>query len=144
MATTPNQINSIADREFGQAAGSIPRPNTYWIGLLTQAPNNDGTYSGEVSTVNTGYSRIALPNSKGADGLTDAVDGKVSNKAYLQFPTATSNWGTVTHVGIFSAQTGGQLLYWSQQAVGKAFSDGDTAFFDIGDIFWTVQNIQAP
>lgn len=35
-----------------------------------------------------------------------------SNDNIIQYPTATADWGTVTHVGIWSADVGGTLLGW--------------------------------
>ena len=137
--TTQSQINSIANREFGQTSTPNTIPATYYVGLLLASPNPDGSGVVEVSTGGTAYARQALVNSKSA--LSTAVNGAVSNISAINFPAATASWGTITDVGIFSALTGGTLLYSSPQAVQKAFDVGDVAFFDVGDIKWTVQNV---
>jgi hypothetical protein len=36
----------------------------------------------------------------------------VSQVATVTFPSPTSNWGTITHLGLWDASTGGQFL-WS-------------------------------
>ena len=131
------QVNQIADREFGRV--NTP-PVNYYIGLLTAVPNPDGTGVVEVSSVGTGYERQVLPNNKTA--LTPAASGRVSNVAEITFPVALASWGTVVDVGIFDSLTGGSILYDSPQPVGKSYEAGDIAFFDAGDIVWTVQNIQ--
>ena len=131
------QINAIANREYGRVGTP---PTDYYIGLLTATPNPDGTGVVEVSSIGTGYARRVLPNNKTV--LTNAYLGQVSNVAGIEFPAAVSSWGIVTDVGIFDSQAGGNLLYISTQATAKPFDTGDIAFFDIGDIMWTVQNIQ--
>ena len=131
------QINAIANREFGRVGTP---PTDYYIGLLTATPNPDGTEIVEVSGLGTGYARQVLPNNKTA--VTNANTGQVFNIAGIDFPAAASSWGIVTDVGIFDSLTGGNLLYVSTQATAKPFDTGDIAFFDIGDIMWTVQNIQ--
>jgi hypothetical protein len=130
------QINQIADREFGRV--NTP-PANYYIGLLTALPNADGTGVVEVSSVGTGYARQLLPNNKTV--LTVANNGQVSNVAQINFPAATANWGTVVDVAIFDSLTGGNILYDSPQTTAKPYDVGDIAFFDIGDVMWTVQNI---
>jgi hypothetical protein len=131
------QINQIADREFGRV--NTP-PANYYIALLTTIPNPNGTNAVEVSTIGTGYARQILPNNK--TSLTSSNNGQVSNIAAINYPAATANWGIVACVGIYDAPTGGNLLYISVQPTAKAYDSGDIAFFDIGDIVWTVQNIQ--
>lgn len=41
------------------------------------------------------------------------ANGQTSNSADVLFPIANENWGNVTHVGIFDAVTGGNLLFKS-------------------------------
>ena len=140
--TTNQQINNIANILFGLTGGTaanIAAPANYYIGLLTATPNPDGTNTVEVSTVGTGYARQILPNNKTA--LTMSNNGQVSNVSDLNFPTATASWGSVTDVGIFDSLTGGNLLYFSHQAVPKAFDTGDVAYFSNGDVLWSLQNI---
>ena len=136
--TTNFQIARIANHLFGLAAGNTP-PNGYFVGLLLSIPNPDGTNINEVTSVLSGYARQLLPNNK--TNLTIANNGRVSNVSQVTFPTATSPWGTIMAVGIFDSSSGGNLLYYSVQPTAKSFDVGDQAFFDVGDIFWQVQNI---
>lgn len=131
------QINQIADREFGRS--NTPPPN-YYVGLLVAPPNPDGTGIMEVSTVGTGYARQLLANNK--TDLTLSTNGQVSNTKAITFPVATASWGTVTDVCIFDSLTGGNPLYDSTQTTPKPYDVGDIAFFDAGDIMWTIQNVQ--
>ena len=136
MSTTNSQINQIAGREFGRA--NQP-PVNYFIGLLLQTPNPDGTGINEVPTAGTGYVRQVLPNNQSA--LTAPNNGQVTNVAAVQFPAATASWGSITDVGIFDSLTGGNLLYMSTQPLPKPFDMGDIAFFEAGGIVFIVQNI---
>lgn len=40
-------------------------------------------------------------------------NGQTSNSADVLFPIANENWGSVTHIGVFDAQTGGNMLFKS-------------------------------
>lgn len=42
-----------------------------------------------------------------------AVDGQTSNNADILFPIAQEVWGEITHIAIFDAATGGNLLFKS-------------------------------
>lgn len=42
------------------------------------------------------------------------TNGQTSNNADVLFPIANENWGNVTHIGIFDATSGGNLLFKSQ------------------------------
>lgn len=42
------------------------------------------------------------------------ANGQTSNSADILFPIANENWGNVTHIGIFDATKGGNMLFKSQ------------------------------
>jgi len=52
----------------------------------------------------------------------------IRNSIEIRFPTATSDWGTVTHIGIFTATTGGNLLTHAA-ITPREFKLGDEAVF---------------
>ena len=41
------------------------------------------------------------------------ANGQTSNSVDVLFPIATENWGSVTHIAIFDARTGGNMLFKS-------------------------------
>lgn len=43
--------------------------------------------------------------------FTAPVDGQVSNSNEVLFPIAMANWGTITHIGLYDDQSGGNLLW---------------------------------
>lgn len=41
------------------------------------------------------------------------ANGQTTNTADILFPIAAENWGNITHIGIYDAATGGNLLFKS-------------------------------
>ncbi|OPX87015.1 MAG: hypothetical protein A4E53_02670 [Pelotomaculum sp. PtaB.Bin104] len=76
-------------------------PATVYVGLFTSDPTDAGTGT-EVS--GGAYARQAVT-------FTAPTDGQTSNSADVLFPIATAAWGTVTHIGLFDALSGGNLLF---------------------------------
>ena len=89
-----------------------------YVALFTTATADDGTGT-EVS--GGGYARqlVGLSAASGAGGLT-------SNAADITFPTATADWGTVTHIAIMDAATAGNMIMHSPLDASKAIAAGDT------------------
>jgi hypothetical protein len=52
------------------------------------------------------------------------------NTALVQFPTATASWGTITHFGIWSAASGGNLLGYNTVTTAKAVAIDDAVKWD--------------
>lgn len=69
-----------------------------YVSLHTAAPSDAG--NNEVS--GGAYVRKSATFVQSSSNPTSA-----SNNANVEFDTATANWGTVTHFGIWSASTGG-------------------------------------
>jgi len=59
-------------------------------------------------------------------GLSAPSGGASSNGADITFPTATGDWGTVTHVALMDAATAGHVLMWSALDASKTVNNGDT------------------
>jgi len=59
-------------------------------------------------------------------GLSAASGGASSNAADITFPTATADWGTVTHIGLRDAVTAGNLFMHSAADAPKTIASGDT------------------
>lgn len=51
--------------------------------------------------------------------------GTIKNTEDVAFPAATASWGTVTHVGIRDAASGGNLLYHGELPIPKTISAND-------------------
>src|SRR5690606_4323637 len=111
MAALSNYLEQALLRELFNNQNYSP-PQTY-IALYTSDPTDAGTGT-EVS--GGSYARVRVYN----DGNTQpywtnpADDGAgghvVKNAQDITFPTATADWGTVTHFGILDSASGGNLL----------------------------------
>jgi hypothetical protein len=119
--------DELLDHVFGAAAYSAPA--TLYVALFTAAPNDAG---GGTEVTGGSYDRADVTNN--ATNFPAASGGAKANGTAIAFPTATAAWGTVTHFGIFDANTSGNLLAWGPLSASKTIDDGDTAQFAIGDL----------
>ena len=102
---------------------SATRPTEWHIALYTASPSDPGGGT-EVSGV--GYARQAV---------TFTVSGNTaSNNAAIEWPVATSAYGTVTDVGVFDASTGGNLIAYAALTTSKAIDTGDVFRLPSGDL----------
>lgn len=113
----------ILDHVFGGAAYTAPA--TLYLALHTANPDEDGS-GAEVSTSGTAYARqtVAFTTSGNTTSNTSAVE----------FPTATANFGTVTHVGVWDASTAGNLLAYAALTSSKTIETGDVFRVPAGDL----------
>ena len=103
---------------------------TVYVALFTSDDGLEaGTITGEVS--GGSYARQAA-------GLSAASGGASSNAGDITFPTATANWGTVTHVALMDALTAGNVLMHSPLDASKTVNDGDTFKINAGDLDVTI------
>lgn len=108
---------------------SVTRPTAWYLALFTSNPDEDASGT-EVSTSGTAYAR---------QSATFTVSGNTaSNSAAIEFPTATASYGTVTHVGVFDASTGGNLIAYSALSTSKAVGTGDVFRVPAGDFDLTL------
>jgi len=106
-------------------ATSVTRPTAWYIALFTSNPAEDASGT-EVSTSGTAYARQTVAFS---------VSGNLAtNSAAVEFPTATASFGTVTHIGVFTASTSGTLIAYSALSASKAISTGDVFRVPAGDL----------
>lgn len=114
--------NKLYDHTFARASYTMPA--SVWIALYTSDPTaaDVGT---EVS--GGGYARKQLTMGAPANGVGE-------NSAPVSFGTASANWGTITHMGIRDASSGGNLLYYGPLTVNKTVNTGDTFDFPTGDV----------
>lgn len=96
--------------------GTATRPTVWYVSLHTADPT-DAALATEVS--GGAYQRQSATFSAPSGGAT-------SNSGPLTFPTATANWGTVTHVGIWDALSAGNLLKSGALAASAAVNTGTT------------------
>ena len=120
--------NHIIDSLFRNT--TFVRPANIYLALFTAAPSDAG---GGTEVTGGSYARVAVPT--GASSGWDASSGgATANTSVVTFPTATANWGTITHVGLFDASTGGNLLFHGALAASKTINAGDIFRFNAGDL----------
>lgn len=96
-------------------------PTTVYLALYTTDPTDYDTGT-EVSTSGTAYTRRAV-----TFGAPTEVSGKntIANASDIEFPVATADWGLITHVGVKTASSGGNLLYYGPLTNPKTIETGD-------------------
>lgn len=102
--------NMILDTLF--VNGTFSKPANLYVALHSADPTDAGSGT-ELS--GGGYSRVQVAN----NGSTFSRSGnQVSNTGPISFPESTGSQGNATHGAIWTAATGGNLLYAS--ALGTA------------------------
>ena len=92
---------------------------------VTDAELEAGTLTNEVS--GGAYARQLA-------GLGVPSDGVSSNGADITFPTATADWGTVTHCALMDAATAGNVYMYSALDASKVVANGDTFKINAGEL----------
>lgn len=99
---------------------------TLYVAASTADPGDDGATIAE--PVGGSYARTEVTTA-----TWDAASGGTkSNGAAITFPEATGDWGTITHLAIFSAASGGNLICSDALTASKAISSGQTLRVPIG------------
>lgn len=123
--------NEILDHILG--GGDYTRPATVYIGLSTADPGEAGATLAEPSGNN--YSRVSVTNN--STNFPAASGGVKSNGTDITFPTPSGSWGTVTHVVVFDASSGGNMLFWGALTVSKAINTDDDVVFPATTLTFT-------
>lgn len=125
MSATDARERIIADSQFGAGATSHA-PGTWYQGLSTTTPNDDG--SGFTEPVGGAYTRVAklnnltnFPAATTAGGVTTKT-----NATPVTYPNPTGNWGTATHYGWFDAASGGLPQFWFALDAARTIESGNT------------------
>jgi hypothetical protein len=103
-------------------------PSQVYIALFTSDPTDAGTGT---EVTGGGYARQQIT-------FNAPSNGQVTNSADILFPVATASWGTVTHIGIYDASTGGNLLFHGALTTSKTISTDDQLKIAAGDITITL------
>lgn len=111
---------AVLGHVFGGSAYTQP---TKYIALYTSAPGEAG---GGTEVSGTSYARQTA---------TFTVTGDTaSNTAAIEFPTAGSSWGTITHIGVMDASSSGNLLAYGTLTASKTIASGDVFRIPAGDL----------
>lgn len=130
MHATNYLENKLVDHQFRSA--TYAKPTAAWIALYTAAPSDAG---GGTEVAGGGYARVNLPpldtnwtaTQGGTTGASSGTGGATSNAVVVTFPVPSADWGTVTHVAIFDAATGGNPILWAPLTTPRDILTGDPA-----------------
>jgi len=103
--------------------GSATRPTTWYVALFTDDPGESGAGT-EIS--GGSYARTAV---------TFTVTGDTaSNSGAVEFPAASTSWGTITHIGVMDAATSGNMIVYAALTASKTIASGDVFRIPAGDL----------
>jgi hypothetical protein len=123
MAKTDFSENQILNHYFNRSA--MPAMAPTYLGLLTSAPSDAG---GGAEVVGDAYARQNVTGKFGAP-----ANGAITNSAVIAFPTPTGDgWGDISHVGLWDAVTGGNLLRYVPLAQVQTVAAGNPPSFAAG------------
>lgn len=130
--TSQALLNSL----FGKTSnfGALGSPPTFYVGLSSTQPNEDGTNVTEPS--GGGYARMQTASSDW-DTATNADPAVVDNVNDITFPQATADWvsgNDLTYGVLYDAATGGNFLGFGPISNPRPVLNGDTAKIAAGDL----------
>ena len=119
---------------FLLTTGTATRPTNWYVALYTSAPNDASTgSSGGTEVSGNGYSRQSV-----SWDAASGTGGTTSNSGTVTFTASGGSFGTVTHLAIADASTGGNLLWHGAMTASKTVADGDSLQFAAGAIDLTI------
>lgn len=136
--------NALIDFLF--RGGTFTPPTTVYVAAFTAAPSDAG---GGTEVTGNGYARVAVAADathwKSTQGDTSATStgttGTTSNALDVPFPTPSGSWGTISHVALFDAATGGNMLGQGALATPRTVTDSGTPLsFPAGALSFQIDN----
>ena len=104
-------------------SGSVTRPTAWYMGLFTAAPGEAG---GGTEVSGGSYVREAVTFSVTGDTAT--------NTAAVEWPVATGTWGTITHIAVYDASSGGNQIAYAALTNSKTIASGDVLRVPANDL----------
>jgi hypothetical protein len=127
MSAASNYLeDKILDHVLTATAYTQP---SRFIALFTGNPGEAGSFTNEIGTSGTAYARQAVT-------FAAASSGSSATNATVTFPTATANWGTITHVAVVDSNTqgAGNVLFYGAVTTSKTIETGDTFQISSGNL----------
>lgn len=134
MSDATDYLETAIRDWFSQGTAMPSAPGTLYIALHTSDPGESPDGSTEVSAGD--YSRVGVTTGTGFS--TSLNPTEFSNANEVSFGTATNDWGTVSHVSLWDASTGGNCLAAYGLSTSKAINTNDEATFPAGDLTVTI------
>jgi hypothetical protein len=134
MSAASNYLeNKVLDHVLRVA--SYTQPSGLWLALFNNTSGSAaanleaGTLTDETSTSGSAYARQTV-------AFAASSSGSSATNATVTFPTATANWGTITHVAIMDGGTAGagNVLFYGAVTTAKTIETGDTFQVSSGNL----------
>ena len=117
----------------GRSALVYTPATTLHIALFTSSGGLEDNVEGSQTEISGGaYARQSLDGT--TNYFSEASGGETSNYAAIEFPVATADWGTITHVAIMDASTSGNVLIWGELTSSKLIETGDQFKFTAANL----------
>lgn len=139
MSAASNYLEAkLLDHTLGTAAYTAP--SAVYVALFTNTTSNTlsnleaGTLTDEIVS-GTSYARQEATFSSAS-----SPGGTAQLSATITFPTATANYGTVTHLAIMDGDTvgAGNVLFYGALDTSKTIDSGDTFQIQSGNLVITM------
>lgn len=138
--------NYVEDRtlDFWLKANSTgtTTPAKVYVALFTSADSTGGTAENlEAGTLTNECAGAGYQRKEATFGTIS--NGSVSNSGNITFPTATGNWGTITHVAVMDAEAhaqagdsagAGNVLYYGALTTAREILTDDTFQITTGNL----------
>ena len=123
--------NYLANRLIKATVGDVSytAPDKVYLALYTEDPTKEGLTTDEVDQAS--YTRKEVT-------FTEPVDGVSTNASKIEWGTATSNWGNVSHVAVVDSASSGFMLYFTALDNAKEILSGDQFIINVNAIQLTL------
>lgn len=130
---------ALSDYAESQVGTALLKGGTYsgaavYIALFTTDPTDTG---GGTEVIDGNYARQQAHSAVVSDGFTESPTGTFTNANQVEFPDFAAGPVTVTHVAVFDAVTGGNMLLHSALSGSKTFNAGDIPRFSASSLTFT-------
>jgi hypothetical protein len=122
--------NALVDHFTGVAA----LPGTFYIALCSTQPDNatDGTTLASIEPVGGSYARQSIVRT--SVGWAPGDQGVSISLLALTYPTASADWGLVTHYAVCSAASAGNVYGYGPFAYSQTILTGDIMTIPVGGL----------
>jgi len=134
--------NKLVDLLLRQQTLTPPASVFVGLGVSACSDSSVGTEvtGGNYARVEVASGLTAWAGTQGAGTTTASTGtgGQTSNNAAITFPTPSASWGTITHLFLIDASTGGNMLFCMPLTASKTINSGDTISFAPGALTLTL------
>lgn len=109
---------------------TLTSPTTVWVALFTTNPTDANTGTEVITTGGSNYVRQPVTFSAPSNGVG-------SNSGQVIWSPASIPFGTITHIGLYDASTGGNLLLYGVLTASKIIGAGDIFRISVSSLVTT-------